>query len=222
MAVSAPVVSSQKGRHPRLDAVVRRHFEQPWRQPVRDHTRRAFEAVASKVSGHGGPLVLDSGCGTGASTAALARHHAGALVIGVDKSAARLNKSPDLPENAVLVRADLADFWRLAAAGGWRLDDHYLLYPNPWPKSEHLMRRWHAHPVFPDLLALGGRLEVRSNWRIYLEEFARALELAGYSSVEFRTLHATAPISPFERKYRASGHELYGITVELKGKAAGH
>lgn len=216
LSCSAPVISNQKGRHPRLDEAVRRHLEQPWRQPVRDHTRRAFEAVTSKVSGHGGPLVLDSGCGTGASSAELARRHAGALVIGVDKSAARLDKSSELPENAVLVRADLADFWRLAVARGWRLDYHYLLYPNPWPKSEHLKRRWHGHPVFPDLLRLGGRLEVRSNWRIYLEEFARALELAGYSAAAPMALRPSAPVSPFERKYHESGHELYGITVELR------
>lgn len=221
MADSAPVISNQQGRHPRLDEVVRRHLEHPWRKPVRAHTRTAFEALLPRVTAHGGPLILDSGCGTGASTAELARCHPDALVIGLDKSAARLEKSLEFPNNAVLARAELADFWRLAAASGWRLAHHYLLYPNPWPKSEHLMRRWYAHPVFPELLALGGRLEVCSNWRNYLEEFVRALELAGYSSAAVRALNPEKPISPFERKYLTSGHELYGINVELRGEAAG-
>ena len=48
---------------------------------------------------------------------------------------------------------------------------HYVLYPNPWPKIGHLARRWHGHAVFPDLLALGGVFECRSNWRIYIEKW---------------------------------------------------
>lgn len=213
---SASVVSSQQGPHPRLDEVVRRHLETRWQKPVHAHTRRAFEAITPEVKSHCGPLVLDSGCGTGVSTAALARYHEDALVLGVDKSAARLDKARALPDNARLVRAELADFWRLARADGWRLAGHYLLYPNPWPKSEHLMRRWHAHPVFPDLLALGGRLELRTNWRIYVEEFARALALAGQVPGRVRRLQGDAPITPFERKYAASGHLLYAISTQLE------
>lgn len=34
-----------------------------------------------------------------------------------------------------------------------------------------------AHPSFPALLVLGGRLVVRSNWRVYCEEMRQALIL---------------------------------------------
>ena len=124
-------------------------------------------------------MVLDSGCGTGESTVLLARRYPDCLVVGVDKSAARLDKAPQLPANARLLRADLADIWRLMDDAGWKLAQHYLLYPNPWPKPAQLKRRWHGHPVFPDLLVLGGRLVLRSNFEVYVDEFARALELAG-------------------------------------------
>lgn len=45
------------------------------------------------------------------------------------------------------------------------------------PKIGHLSRRWHGHPVFPAMLELGGVLECRSNWKIYvLNEFCFAVE----------------------------------------------
>ena len=123
--------------------------------------------------------MLDSGCGTGASTRALARAHPDCLVIGVDKSVARLGRTgasafPHREGNAVWLRAELSSFWRLALQAGWALERHYLLYPNPWPKPGQLQRRWHGHPVFPELLRLGGRLELRCNWEIYALEFAAA------------------------------------------------
>jgi len=116
----------------------------------------------------------------------------------------------------LLLRARVADIWRLLEKAGIRLARHYLLYPNPWPKPRHLGRRWHAHPVFPSLLALGGRLEIRTNWRIYAEEFARALALYGVEADEVVSFRPDdAPLSPFERKYAASGHELFRIVAPV-------
>jgi tRNA G46 methylase TrmB len=164
-------------------------------------------------------LVLDSGCGTGVSTSRLGRMHPECVVIGVDRSAARLRRGcgrdwPKRRGNRLWIRGELSTFWRLAAASGWRLRRHYLLYPNPWPKPAHLMRRWHAHPAFPVMLALGGCLELRSNWRVYAAEFARAAEIATGRSADVETPSVDAPLSPFEAKYHASGHELYRVRIE--------
>lgn len=216
MPASARVTTNQTGPHPRLEAVVRRHLEHPWRQPIRAHGRAAFAALEAWVGGDTDALVIDAGCGTGASTTALAARHPGCRVIGVDKSRARLARAPALPGNAKLARMDLADFWRLARAAGWRLHRHYLLYPNPWPKAEHLMRRWYAHPVFPDLAGLGGRLEVRSNWPLYLEEFRIALAVAGREAEIEKLDAADEALTPFGLKYRDSGHQLGRLTVKLE------
>ncbi len=207
-------VTSQRGLHPRLDQTVLRHWRTSWRQPIRDHSRRAFDSI-EPLATRACALILDTGCGVGESTAHLARLHPDALVIGVDKSAHRLARSPKLPDNARLVRADLTDFWRLVRAAGWRLREHALYYPNPWPKPEHLGRRWHGHPVFPDLLALGGRLELRTNFEIYAREFARAIALTLSQHAEVVSLRADNPVTPFERKYAASGHDLYRVIVNL-------
>lgn len=221
-------VSAQADVHERLPALLERHRRAPFRKPCADYNRAAFaESMARRERlAPRAPLILDAGCGVGESSIGLARAFPEHYVIGVDRSAARLarriaGKAGGLPENLDLVRADLVDYWRLLGEAGIRLDRHYLLYPNPWPKIGHLARRWHGHPVFPALLALGGRLECRSNWRIYIEEFCVAVRaLTGIAvTCEPLTLAMLAaqggPRTPFERKYRNSGHALWRARVAL-------
>ncbi|MGD8346081.1 MAG: hypothetical protein PVI83_02470 [Lysobacterales bacterium] len=212
--------SSQAGVHPRLPAVLDRHRGRKWSQPLHAPTQRAFDRLAALLSAEQAPLVLDSGCGNAESTLKLAGLHPDALVIGVDKSAARLARSgavhfPHRAENAIWLRAELATFWRLALQANWRLERHYLLYPNPWPKPGHLQRRWHAHPVFGDMLGLGGRLEMRCNWSVYAGEFAFSVNRLSGLDVQPVTVAGDDPLSAFERKYRDSGHTLYAVVCPL-------
>jgi hypothetical protein len=58
------------------------------------------------------------------------------------------------------------------------------------------------------VLALGGRVELRSNWRLYAEEFGMALQVAGVAAV-VSVVPDEPALSLFEAKYRASGHELW-------------
>ncbi len=215
MNKSSVPVSSQVGIHPRLVETVQRHLGSTWQRPLRAYSPPAFARLAGRLRVDR-RIILDSGCGTGWSTARLAVAHPDCEIVGVDQSPARLRRHPPLPPNAHLARADLADFWRLARAAGWRLARHYLLHPNPWPKPGQLQRRWHAHPVWPDLLALGGELELRSNFEIYAREFALALQLAGFSAdVELLSLNAEDAASLFERKYIASGHRIFRVRACL-------
>jgi len=190
--------------HPQLEAIVRRHLQAPYRRPVAASTRAVFDQLQPLIASHDGELILDAGCGNGHSSASLARRFPDALVIGVDKSRQRLHRhlgqQPLMQENnLILCRANLIDFWRLALDAGWHLSRHYLLYPNPWPRQQHLQRRWHGHAVLPAILALGGRLEVRSNWREYILEFVQTLRLAG-PECEYGTLPEDESLTPFEEK----------------------
>ncbi|PIE00449.1 MAG: SAM-dependent methyltransferase [Thiothrix nivea] len=211
------VTSHQTGIHNNLEQVVRRHQENLFRKPVAEHTRRAFEPVQHLVSQQNLPVILDSGCGTALSTRHIARQNPDALVIGIDRSAIRLGKDYQaaLPDNALTVRADLVDFWNLAVQAGWKLQHHFILYPNPYPKSVHLKRRWHAHPVFPQLLKLGGQLELRTNWSIYAEEFAFALRLSGYAAARVEAFMPENCWTLFETKYYQTGQDLYRCRVQL-------
>jgi tRNA G46 methylase TrmB len=216
---SSPVQSNQVGVHPRLADAVRRHLAAPAAAPIADHAHAAFAALRAALAQRAAPLVLDSGCGTGASSLALAAAHRDCLVVGVDQSAARLRARLDdgvhgWREGVLFLRTDVAQLWRLMAKAGLRVARHYLLYPNPWPKSVHYLRRWPMHPAWPYLLQLSGELELRTNWRVYADECAAALALSGMAArIESLSLDAE-PLTPFERKYRASGHALLRLTAQ--------
>lgn len=181
------------------------------------------------------PVVLDSGCGTGRSSALLARCYPHLPVIGIDRSAVRLSRGggtagkegvgrgrhqdvsreqadveqggdekkdadgdadedsapsnrengkhshggghrDPVPGNLLLLRADLVDLWILASRdNAWDVREHFILYPNPYPKRSQLRARWHGHSVFPVLLDLGGNITLRSNWEAYLDEVCHAV-----------------------------------------------
>lgn len=205
-------VSTQTGPHEQLPALIERRRGQDYRKPVAPYSAEAFARFAA-VCAPGLPLIVDSCCGVGESTLHLAELSPDHFVLGVDQSADRLSRAPALPSNALLLRADMADIWRLLHEGGYRPAHQYMLYPNPWPKIGQLARRWPAHPVFPLVLALGGSIECRSNWRVYVEEFALAVKLIAGIDASVEEHVPSTPITPFERKYLASGHALYRCEV---------
>jgi len=217
---SRRIASAQHGIHDNLTAVVERHLSHPFLKPIAPHNRAAFDATVAAWKDAGSmPLILDAGCGVGLSTRHLAAHFTDHFVIGIDQSSDRLGRHTEwhrpLPGNFILARADLVDYWRLLQEAGIRPARHYLLYPNPWPKIGHLGRRWHGHPVFPSILALGGVLECRSNWRIYIEELSAAIHQSTGLAAPCEAYECTQPITPFERKYLVSGHSLWRCTADL-------
>lgn len=211
--------SAQSGIHQHLAIRLERHRASPFRKPYADYNRFAFAASMERRArvAPAAPLILDSCCGVGESSIALALTFPDHYVIGVDQSESRLtrDKRHPLPPNLDLVRADLVDYWRLMRDADFRLARHYLLYPNPWPKIGHLSRRWHGHPVFPAMLELGGILECRSNWRIYIDEFCFAVNCLTQHQAVCEPYVPECALTPFERKYLNSGHALFRAVVML-------
>ena len=209
-------LSAQTHPHDRLSEVVRRHLTTRWAQPIHAHTQEAFNRLSVLINDQPRPILLDSGCGTGWATQKLAESHPDAWVIGIDRSDDRLQRAPSMPSHVRLIRAELADFWRLVLKANWTVTDHYVLYPNPYPKAVHLKKRWHGHPVWPDLLSVGQRLIMRTNASVYAQEWAMALALSGQASIDVRELNASevlaSPISAFEKKYAQSAHPLFEVT----------
>lgn len=209
MGNSPLVESSQTGMHHHLEMLVQRHLHAPWLRPCAPHTQAAFAKAHQWVEKKGWPVVLDSGCGVGESTFWLAQQNPRCAVVGVDKSAHRLRRKEDQTlENMLLVRADLVDFWPLVVQASWNVQLHTIYYPNPWPKASQLGRRWHGHPVFAWLARLCDRVELRTNWEIYAREFGRAWEVATGQAGTLAPLLPGLAITPFERKYMASGHSI--------------
>jgi len=219
-ANSSTVSSAQTAVHDGLAALLAKHATHAFRKPVADYNRAAFNTTIAAWQAAGTrALILDAGCGVGLSTRNLAAQFPDHFVIGVDQSADRLMRNTpwegSVPANYVTVRADLVDYWRLLHDAGIRPARHYLLYPNPWPKIGQLQRRWHGHAVFPTVVALGGYFECRSNWRIYIEECAAAVTQLSGRPVDVLPYACAEPITPFERKYRESGHSLWRCVVQL-------
>lgn len=229
---SREVISSQLSTHPDLKKVITKHCQNQWKQPIRAHTRLAFDDFNSLREAAGFErFILDAGCGTGQGTLQLAEQFPESLVVGIDQSEQRLGKGvlsitqknqlldgPFLRGNCMFLRAEAADFWRLLRVQGLIPEKIFILYPNPWPKPGHLLRRWHSHPVFPTLIALGSPIELRSNWKIYVQEFASAVGLLTGIKPEVRALAAgelAEPYStPFEKKYFESGHALWRLQTQ--------
>lgn len=113
-------------------------------------------------------VILDSGCGVGLSSIKLALSNPDVPVIAIDRSFVRLSRNKfsnysqqfqntsnedeflvtdasSGPSNLLMIRAELTDFWYLVChISDWYIKAHYILYPNPYPKSKHLQRRWHG------------------------------------------------------------------------------
>lgn len=207
---------------PALKKLVRRYQRGNHQRPMPEHTVAAFEALvpylqAAQASGQA--LHLDSCCGVGASTARWAAQHPDAFVVGVDKSAHRLDKHEHHNLKGVrnyrIMRADCDALWALLVRAGWCFEQHNLWYPNPWPKPSHRQRRWYGMPALAQLVRLQKRLSVRSNCLWYVEDFAWALRWWGYDPV-VTPLQVSGPaMTPFERKYAVSGQALWALRCEF-------
>ncbi len=212
---SRSVDSNQAGIHEDLDKIVKRHLSSSFLKPVSEHTKAAFEQVSEFIQQQNKPVILDACCGVGDSSRNLAAMNPGHTIVGIDKSDARISKNrAETSANIILLRADLNDFYRLMAdaveQGTIEIEQHKIFYPNPWPKSGHIKRRWHGAPVFPDLVNICADIELRSNWSVYLQEFQYALKLLNIDS-ELSEIEVVQPITPFEAKYSASGQTIYQL-----------
>ena len=222
--------TTQSGIHRRLAQLIRFQQRAHWEpRPL-----QLSATQKTRLTNDRRPRILDACCGNGESTYLLAERYPEHLVIGFDKSAARLSpvlESEHQPDNVFFLLADAPSVWRHARLAQWVIAHQFLLYPNPWPKPRHVQKRWYAHPAFRDVLANGGVFELRTNWRLYAEECRHCLHANGVRQVRLELLNGAAaieaeaglekpsvqakPISPFERKYRASGHQLYRLRATL-------
>jgi tRNA (guanine-N7-)-methyltransferase len=214
------ILSTQKTIHKDLKTTVIKHINHPWQRPIPEKQHTIFSTINALVQKQTRPVILDSCCGTGVSSAFLAEQHPDCLVIGVDQSLHRLQKNPVFKQggrdkNLLLVHANVMDFWRLISQASWPIEKHYLLYPNPYPKASDLTKRWQGHPVFPVLMSLSLSLEVRSNWRIYLEEFEMAAGLIKDVEARLSEYRPEKAMTLFERKYIENDVKLYSLVLDL-------
>ena len=219
------ITSSQTTIHPKLPALLSKHLNTPFQKPLHTPSLNAYTKIANILKKCSPNIILDSGCGVGLSTLLLALQYPDSLIIGVDKSSHRLSKNGfyrkkifndtgAAPANVHLLQADLVTFWQLLHKNKIKLRKHYLLYPSLWPKQTQLKRRWHGHPVFPLLPGLSSTLELRSNWKIYLEEFNYCWQQAAGQKGALKSYKPRTYFTPFEAKYWQAGQTLWQLKFQ--------
>jgi tRNA (guanine-N7-)-methyltransferase len=142
-------------------------------------------------------------------------------------------------DNLILVQANLIDFWNLIYQKNqsyldnpnksnsnkkWNITHHFILYPNPYPKAAQFKQRFHGHPIFPTMLKLSPRLEIRTNWDIYIKEAYQAINICNKdldnnlkiyieninNDLNSKNLN---PISLFEDKYLKNNIKIFKLSA---------
>lgn len=225
-AHSRLVTTRQNGIHAALPFLLQKHQQSPFLRPLAGFSADVFQIADEFVQSRGVPIMLDMCCGTGQSSQKLAAQYPHLSVVGFDQSQHRLQKTLASQEilirdNLLICRANAVDFIRQAVWHHWRCAKLWILYPNPYPKPQHIGRRWHGHALLPYLLALADEIELRSNWLLYLQEFAFAAQfvtkLQSANTILTAALTRLNParaadyLTPFEQKYAQSLQHLYQL-----------
>lgn len=209
------IQTQQTGPHDDLIELVEKHAATVFQRPVSEKQQAVFSQLNTAVQEKNKPIILDSGCGTGDSSAHFAEQYPNHLIVALDRSDKRLAMAEQKHQydNLIFARVNLEDAWRLMLEANWQIEKHFILYPNPYPKIGDLKKRFHGHAVFPGLLHLSSHIELRSNWRIYLEEFLLASQQISAFEGEVQIYEPAAPVTAFERKYQAVGETLNSLVL---------
>ena len=214
MRKSSPrILTNQTGPHPKLEQIPVGTSAYMTYYPVSLNVLEICQKIKKEQDKSDWGLLVDSGCGTGDSTINIAKSYPNYLVLGIDKSSKRLNQAQQKikSENVRFITANLVEFWIGLKLVNASIAANFILYPNPWPKQKHLKKRWHAHPVMPLLPMISNYIELRTNWRIYAEEFCGRLTKLTGSVVTVEKINPNNPISAFEEKYFDSNHDLFRL-----------
>ncbi len=206
------ITSNQRALHPNLTQIVKKHADSVSLKPLSTHSLTWWQKNHHKLSNN--PLILDSGCGKGQSSCLLAEQYPHHTILAIDQSQHRLQDlEKNAPNNVVIAQADCTDIWRLCQTNQYQIDKHYLLYPNPWPKKKHLIRRWYGHPGFPLLMQLSPYTQVRSNWLLYIQEFAQSASILGKHPQSYLITPNNCALTHFEAKYFNAHVPCYGLDI---------
>lgn len=175
-------VTSFRGRHSALSDKQVQTWERLWPQigtEARDPEGRPIVLDTDRWFGRHAPLLLEIGCGTGVSTAAMAQLEPDLDVIAVEvykRGLGQLLSSIDRSgiTNIRLIQGDGVDVLEhsLPAAS---LTGVRVYFPDPWPKARHHKRRLlqtETIALIADRLIPGGILHAATDHMEYAEHIA--------------------------------------------------
>jgi len=173
----------------------------------------------AELFGRSAPLHVDLGCGDGSFLCEMAQQFATRNFLGIERLTKRVEKvrhKAEKIENVRVLRADSLFAVRYLLPES-SVETFYLLFPDPWPKRRHQLRRIFTRD-FLDAIAIAlqqyGVLRVATDQLDYFQQVERLsqahlqFQVAPQSSDD-----AVLPVTKFERKFREQGVPIYRLTL---------
>ena len=172
-----------------------------------------------QLFGRNAPLHVDLGCGDGSFLCEMARQLPKRNFLGIERLTKRVEKvrrKAAKIENVRVLRADTLFALRYLLPES-SVETSYLLFPDPWPKRRHQLRRIFT-PDFLDAIVVA--LEQRGVLRVATDhvDYFRQIERLSCAHRQFQVVPQSSddslfPVTKFERKFRDQGAAIYRLTL---------
>ncbi len=195
------------------------HYVVPFKEEKLD-----FESLF----GNSNPVVIEIGFGLGSATLQIAQERSELNVLGIEVFLMGFAKLLNWVgakglNNIKLIRLDAVEVLEKMIEDN-SVSGFHIFFPDPWPKKRHHKRRL-IQPRFVELLTRklkeGGYIYAVTDWQEYGEQILEVL--GGNLNLNnpyngFAQKQDWRPVTSFERKGVAQGHQIYEVWVEKPGK----
>jgi tRNA (guanine-N7-)-methyltransferase len=165
------------------------------------------------------PLEIDIGCHKGRFLVEMARRFPLANFLGVERQRDRVLKAKkkitlEGLNNAEVFHGEAREV--LSCLPGACADCVHVLFPDPWPKRRHKIRRMVDHDFLVEVARL---LKTRGRLRLVTDDpdYARAMELHVTSIARYRRIASEPrdyPPTEFQLKFGAVSRPTFGLVFE--------
>jgi tRNA (guanine-N7-)-methyltransferase len=172
-----------------------------------------------QLFGRNAPLQVDLGCGDGSFLCEMAQQFPKINFLGVERLTKRVEKvrrKAKKIENVRVLRSDSLFAVRYLLPES-SVETFYLLFPDPWPKRRHQLRRIFTRD-FLDAIAVA--LEQHGVLRVATDQidYFQQVERISRAHLQFQVVPALAhdavlPVTKFERKFRQQSLPIHRLTL---------
>ena len=173
----------------------------------------------AELFGRSAPLHVDLGFGDGSFLCEMAQQFPKTNFLGIERLTKRVEKvrrKAEKIENVRVLRADslFAVRYMLSESS---VETFYLLFPDPWPKRRHQLRRIFTRDFLDAITVALGRQGVLSIATDQLDYFQQ-VERISRDHLQFQVVprspdDAVLPVTKFEKKFRKQGAPIYRVTL---------
>ena len=173
----------------------------------------------AELFGRSAPLHVDLGCGDGSFLCEMARQFPKTNFLGIERLTKRVDKvrcKAEKIENVRVLRADTLFAMRYLLPES-SVKTFYLLFPDPWPKRRHQLRRIFTRDF---LDAIAAALKQRGVLRVATDQidYFHRIEQISRAHLQFQVVPQSPddslfPVTKFERKFRDQGAPIYRLTL---------